>query len=126
MIESEAAVVLTKCAAFDNRTIGPQQAIAWAQALPDVKLADALAAVVRHYRSSTEWCKPFHVTALVRVIRDERIAAAGPLPAIPHDWSGGQSAAFWSVWRTEVADGCEPEAARVGALAYIERLAVTA
>lgn len=64
--------VLAKAAAFDNRTIGEAEILVWLEAIGDLPLEDALTAVTRHYRESTEWLKPVHVREQVLAIRNER------------------------------------------------------
>jgi hypothetical protein len=72
----EIARVLTKAAAFDLRTVGEGDILAWADAIGDLDLPDALAAVSRHYRTSTERLMPAHIRRHVDEIRRERIRAA--------------------------------------------------
>lgn len=58
---AEAAAVLAKAAAFDRRTIGEADILAWHDALADLPLGDCLAAVTEHYRDSTDWLMPAHI-----------------------------------------------------------------
>lgn len=75
MTPQEAAVVLGKCAAFDNRRPDPATTVAWAEALdPDVTLADALAIVRDHYAESRDWIMPADINRRSRDIRRQRIA----------------------------------------------------
>lgn len=76
MTPSETAKVLAKASAFDQRTIGHADAMAWAEALDDVALADALEAVTRHYRESEHRVMPAHVRRHVEQIRRERARLA--------------------------------------------------
>jgi len=64
--------VLAKCAAYDGRTIGEADAMAWREVLHDIELIDALTAVTRHHRESTDWAMPAHVRRHALAIRDER------------------------------------------------------
>lgn len=64
--------VLTKAAAFDQRTVGEADVLAWHEVLHRLDLADALAAVSRHYTESRERIMPADVVRLVRAIREER------------------------------------------------------
>lgn len=57
----ETAAVLAKAQAYDRRTIGKTDVLAWHEALADLTVADALGAVAAHYRDSTEWLMPAHV-----------------------------------------------------------------
>lgn len=76
MTPQEAAVVLGKCAAFDNRRPDPSTIAAWAEALdPDVTLADALDIVRDHYAESRDWIMPADINRRSRDIRRQRTAA---------------------------------------------------
>lgn len=79
MTPPEAAVLLGVCAAYDRRTIGEADAIAWSQALDDITLDEGRQAVVAHYRDHREWIMPADVRARVRRARDRRLTAR-PLP----------------------------------------------
>lgn len=72
MNPAEIAAVLTKAAAYDRRTIGRADVAAWHEALQDIDLQDALAAVTRHYRASTEWLMPGHIRDAVAELRRGR------------------------------------------------------
>ena len=61
MKPSEVAQVLAKCAAFDARTVGEADVAAWTEALHDVPLDTALAAVPAHYRDHEDRIKPSHI-----------------------------------------------------------------
>jgi len=76
MTPADAAEVLTKAAAFDQRTIGRADAIVWAEALDDVELVPALEAVTRHYRESDQRLMPAHVRRHVEQMRRDRVRAA--------------------------------------------------
>lgn len=58
---AEAAAVLAKAAAFDRRTVGEADILAWHDALGDLAAGDCLTAVTEHYRESTDWLMPAHV-----------------------------------------------------------------
>lgn len=75
MTPQEAAVVLGKCAAFDNRRPDPATTAAWAEALdPDLTLTDALVIVRDHYAESRDWIMPADINRRSRDIRRQRIA----------------------------------------------------
>lgn len=57
----QAAVVLSKAAGYDRRTIGEADVRAWHEALTDIPIGDALEAVARHYRAGTDWLMPAHI-----------------------------------------------------------------
>lgn len=69
---SETARLLGAMAAFDRRTVGDGDVIAWQAVLPDATFDDCLEAVKRHYAEHTEWMMPAHVRRLVRDITQER------------------------------------------------------
>lgn len=73
---SETADLLTAMAAFDRRTIGDGDVIAWQAILFDASFEDCLEAVKDHYAEHTEWMMPAHVRRLVRDIIRQREAAA--------------------------------------------------
>ncbi len=88
----DVARVLTKAAAFDQRTVGDGDILAWLDAIGDLDVVDALAAVTRHYRDSTDFLRPAHLRRQVAGIVQERANAdrerdaaerrSGALPAI--------------------------------------------
>jgi hypothetical protein len=66
------ASVLAKAAAFDQRTVGQADILAWHEALSDLEPADALAAVTRHYASSEQRIMPVHVRRHATELRRQR------------------------------------------------------
>jgi hypothetical protein len=72
MTREEVVDVLTKCAAFDQRTVGELDVMAWHEILGRVDLADALEAVRRHYTDSSDRAMPADILKLSRIARDER------------------------------------------------------
>lgn len=83
MTPADAARVLAKAAAFDQRTVGEADVRAWHEALSDLDAGDALAAVTRHYRQRTERIMPAHVRDGAVEIAKERYLGqveAGPRP----------------------------------------------
>jgi hypothetical protein len=93
--------LLTTAAAFDRRTVGDADVIAWHAAVGDLPFADAQAAVVQHYAESTDWLMPAHVRKLVRRIRELRIAAQ-PIPD-PGAELAADPAAFRQALRSSIA-----------------------
>lgn len=78
MTPGDIARVLAKAAAFDQRTVGAADVAAWHEAVGDLEVGDALAAVTRHYSASTQRIMPVHVRDIVRdrLARDvERLRA---------------------------------------------------
>jgi hypothetical protein len=74
MTLEETVDLLTVATAFDRRTVGEGDVIAWHAAIGDLGLDDARAAAIAHYRDSTEWIMPGHVRQRVRAMRSERLA----------------------------------------------------
>ena len=76
MTPAEAAVLLARISASDNREVSEAAARAWADALPDVELADALEYLPRFYRAATRdthnWIYPGDVLNGVRELYQER------------------------------------------------------
>lgn len=66
MTRDEIALVLTKCASYDRRTIGRADVLAWHEAIGDLPLEPALRAVAVHHGESTEWCRPGHLRRIIR------------------------------------------------------------
>lgn len=82
---SETARLLGAMAAFDRRTIGDSDVIAWQAVLPDASFEDCLAAVKSYYAVSVEWMMPAHVRRGVAVIEKAREMARTATP-----WAPGQ------------------------------------
>lgn len=86
MTPAEAAELLTRAAAFDNRTIGEADAHAWAAALTDLPYdPDTLTAVARFYSAPSapgetgrRWIEPHHVRTWRSKIREERLGTTIP------------------------------------------------
>jgi hypothetical protein len=74
MTPEEVIDLLTTAAAFDRRTVGEADVIAWQSAVGDLDFPDARDAVVQHYRATRDWIMPSDVRRLVKAIRDARLA----------------------------------------------------
>jgi hypothetical protein len=96
MTPDEVAVVLSKASAFDQRTIGEADVMAWHEVLADIPVDDALQAVTDHYRENATRLWPADLRRLATQIdhkrrgairRAELAAAQEPraLPAGPAD-----------------------------------------
>lgn len=83
MNREETANLLAAMAAFDRRTIGRSDVVAWHALLEDVTYADALDAVKRWYAEETEWMMPAHVRRSVWKAVQERAKAE-------RRWAAGQ------------------------------------
>lgn len=110
MKRSEAGVLLAKMSAFDRRTIGEADIEAWAEAVGDVPLADALDAVTEHYRVQSRWIMPSDVLTACRLTQASRLVAAGT-PPIPGDLTQQQERVWRRRWCELVKAGESAEAA---------------
>lgn len=73
MNRSETAVLLGIAAAYDQRTVGESDVMAWQELLGDVRAADAVQAVKDHYSTETRRVMPVDVLNGVRRIRKDRL-----------------------------------------------------
>lgn len=83
---SGASRVLAAAAAFDKRTVGEADAVAWADALHHLEPADCIRAVGDHYARTNEYLMPHHIRVRVREIireRQDKAAAERGLPTGP-------------------------------------------
>jgi hypothetical protein len=69
---SETVDLLSTVAAYDQRTVGKTDAVAWHHIVRDLDAALAFEAVVIHHKTSAERIKPAHVVALVKQMRQDR------------------------------------------------------
>ncbi len=67
----ETGRVLAKAAAFDRRTVGASDVLAWHETVVDLDVTDALAAVSRWYRDRSDWLMPAHLRETIALIRAE-------------------------------------------------------
>jgi hypothetical protein len=64
--------VLAKAAAFDQRTVGQADILAWHEIVHRLEREDALEAVTRHYAESRERLMPADVIRHARAAREDR------------------------------------------------------
>ncbi len=110
---SEAAELLGRAAARDNREPTRAAAIAWSEDLHEsVSLGDGSAAISTHYQRTGDWIMPADINAAVRSMRRQRtdtIADVNPpaeladRPAMENNWKREYARA--------IGDGELPEAA---------------
>ncbi len=112
--------LLSTAAAFDRRTVGDADVIAWHSAIGELDFADAQAAVVRHYQQTRDFVMPSDVRALVKLIRAERLAreaVPAPDPELSDDARAYQDqlkrniarlASGWSIGRALAAPKTDP------------------
>ena len=74
MTPDETIDLLTGAAAFDRRTTGESDVMAWHAAVGDLDFADSRAAVIAHYQESRDWVMPADVRVRVKAIRRDRLA----------------------------------------------------
>lgn len=74
MSPEETIDLLTVAAAFDQRTVGEGDAMAWYAVVGDLDFDDARQAVVGHYTDSTDRIMPAHVRTRVKAARRDRLA----------------------------------------------------
>lgn len=78
---SETALMLAQMQAYDQRTVGESDVIAWQALLVDASFQDCQEAIRQHYSESTDRIMPAHVRRLVRDM--ERARQVSP-------WAPGQ------------------------------------
>lgn len=103
--------VLKACAAYDQRTVGDADVIAWTVALPElITKPAAMEAVIEHYRESP---MPMRVADLIRIVksaRKARLDAAGP-PDLPSGLDQVREREYARAWRQAIAHGMSREEA---------------
>jgi hypothetical protein len=67
--------VLAVAAAFDNRTVGTTDIVAWHKVIGHLSLEEARAAVYAHYADTADRLMPTHILSRVKKIHAARIAA---------------------------------------------------
>lgn len=112
MNPTEAAKVLAKAAAYDNRQATQVAALAWAEALDtDLPLTDALRIVGEHYREERAWVMPSDINRRWRSLGKARLETAVRmgLPEPPDELADDPEA--WAAWKqaqiAAVKAGCD-------------------
>lgn len=102
--------LLSTVAAFDRRTVGKADVVAWHAVLDDIRYVDAEAVVLEHFRTSREWLMPATIRAAVRALRDRRLEGMDVIqpPADLTPWGGYLG--WLRATRAAVADGETPPA----------------
>lgn len=72
MTPGDTARILTKAAAYDNRTIGEADIAAWHEIIGYLDVRDCLAAVTAHYAEQRDRAMPADIRRLAIGIRDDR------------------------------------------------------
>lgn len=117
MKHSETAELLRLMAAYDRRTVGDADVLAWHQVVGDLRSADCQAAVVAHYSRTRDWAMPADIRDAVHTLRQDRLRTAGDPPTPPVD---GDDVAAYLAWighyRVGIADGLD----KAGAEGYAD------
>lgn len=96
MNRSEVAILLGVAAAYDQRTVGEADVVAWHELLGDQSAADAVQAVKNHYATETRRVMPVDVISGVKRIRADRLER-NPMPEPDPNMPVGD----WLVWHRE-------------------------
>jgi hypothetical protein len=79
MNRSDTSKILTKMAAYDQRTIGLADVAAWHEIIGELDYGDCLTAVRDYYTESRDRCMPADIVKRVKAIQSERSRAVGAL-----------------------------------------------
>lgn len=93
MNQTETATLLAVVQAFDRRTVGEADVIAWQAALVDTVFDDARDAVIEHYRDHREWLMPADVVKGANTIAWRRAGERrrAELEASDADWTPSET-----------------------------------
>lgn len=106
MTLDETIDLLTVAVAFDRRTVGEADAIAWHAAVGDLDFADSREAVIAHYRASRDWIMPADVRSRVKALRRDRLdREIAPAPPAELTDNPGRYRAELQTRIREIADG---------------------
>lgn len=112
MTPAQTAELLALAAAFDRRTLGKTDVLAWHTVLTDIDYEAAKQAVTQHYATETRWIMPADIRTAVHTTRANTAADyQGPgLPAEIPDADPDNVPAYLTALRaqrTRAADGIE-------------------
>lgn len=79
MTKAQVARLLAVCAAFDQRTSGEEDDVAWLAAIGDLDFAEARDAVIGYYQENRERIMPSDIRQRVRDVHNARLAAVGDI-----------------------------------------------
>jgi hypothetical protein len=113
----EAGKLIGLMALYDNRKQATQvDIVAWLKVIGDLAYSDCEAAVIGHYRESTDRIMPANIRERVAAIRQARLDAAGPVEIPEHLADRPAEAIAWKQRALDaIADGVEPQKAIGGA-----------
>jgi len=119
MNRGDTARLLAVIQAFDRRTIGDGDVIAWSAVLDDLDYGECADAVVMHQRNSPGvWLEPGHIRAIVKAARADwadRNAAVehhAAIAAVPYEQSAAHAAYLEA--SQVLRDAVEAKYARLG------------
>lgn len=104
MNRSEVAALLALAAAYDQRTIGQSDVLAWHELLADTNAADAMAVVKNHYATQRQRLLPVDVIEGVKRIRNKRLDD-NPMPQPPAELTEPEYRAWLRATTRAIADG---------------------
>ncbi len=105
MNHSEVAKLLTLAAAYDQRTIGEADVLAWHELLSETNPRDAAAVVKTHYATKRERLMPIDVIEGVRKIRHDRLERLEHEATPPPGLDDAGYRRWLRETRTAIADG---------------------
>lgn len=105
MTPSQTAELLTFCAAFDRRTIGKSDVLAWHTVLGNLDYEAARQAVTQHYATETRWIMPADIISKVRAKRRARLERHTESEPPPGDTRDDAYKAALLAERRAIADG---------------------
>jgi hypothetical protein len=117
MKHSETTILLSKIAAFDQRTIGVADVEAWSEVLTaaNVELVDAMSAVADHFGQTSDRLMPAQLIKLSKTsIRKRRLRDAG-VPPMPGGLTWKQEKDWREEWCEQVKAGASRDSAAIKA-----------
>lgn len=86
----ETGILLAYIGELDGRTITEQTVQAWHDVIGEYAAKDCREAVVRHFRTSTDYLKPSHIAIEVQRVRRRRLERVGTLQLTEADYAEEQ------------------------------------
>ncbi|MBH1939244.1 hypothetical protein I5Q34_34155 [Streptomyces sp. AV19] len=105
MTPAQTAELLAFCAAFDRRTVGRADVLAWHTVLGNLDFDAARQAVAAHYSSETRWIMPADIITAVRAVRRDRLERHTEAEPPPGDTGDNAYQAALLAERRAIADG---------------------
>ncbi|MFF4403777.1 hypothetical protein [Streptomyces sp. NPDC001404] len=105
MTPSQIGELLAFCAAFDRRTVGRADVLAWHTVLGAVDFDAAREAVAAHYAVETRWIMPADIMTTVRAARRDRLERHTEAEPPPGDTGDRAYRAALLAERRAIADG---------------------